>query len=219
MRIFLRYILVIISLVAIPRLGQARELIHKGDTVVVPLSGEISPPLLLFLRRAVKAAESAGAGALVFEMDTYGGRLDSAAEITSVLNHATIPTYMFINSNAGSAGSLIALATRHIYMSPVSAIGAAAPVLSTGQELPATEREKTISYWSALIRSSATRNGHNPDVGEALINKDKEVKVGNRLVHARGTLLTLNAQEATERIDGKPLLSDGIAGSIVALTK
>src|SRR2546430_1875086 len=217
MRVFLRYILVVISLVAIPRPGQTRELIHKNDTVVVPLGGDISPPLLLFLRRAVKTAESAGAGALVFEMDTYGGRLDTAAEITSVLNHATIPTYLFINSNAGSAGSLIALATQHIYMAPVSAIGAAAPVLPTGEDLPATEREKTISYWSALIRSTAMKNGHNPDVGEAFMNKDKEVKMGDRVVHAKGTLLTLNAQEATEKINGKPLLADGIADSIVDL--
>src|SRR5207245_3029045 len=145
------------------------------------------------------------------------GRLDSAAEITSVLNRATIPTYTFINSNAGSAGSLIALATQRIYMAPVSAIGAAAPVLPTGEDLPATERDKTISYWSALIRISALRNGHNPDVGEAFMNKDREVKIGERVIHPKGTLLTLNAQEATERINGKPLLADGIGDSIVDL--
>ena len=219
MRIFLRYIFVVIGLAAIPRPAEARELIHKGDTVVVPLRGEISPPLLLFLRRAVKTAESAGAGAIVFEMDTYGGRLDAASEITSVLNHATIPTYMFINSNAGSAGSLIALATQHIYMSPVSAIGAAAPVLSTGEDLPATERDKTISYWSALIRSSALRNGHNPDLGEAFMTKEKEVKIGDRVVHPKGSLLTLTAQEATEKINGKPLLADGIADSVEDLAR
>ena len=219
MRIFLRYIFMVISEAAIPGPAEARELIHKGDTVVVPLAGEISPPLLLFLRRAVKTAESAGAGAIVFEMDTYGGRLDAAAEITSVLNHATIPTYMFINSNAGSAGSLIALATQHIYMSPVSAIGAAAPVLSTGEDLPATERDKTISYWSALMRSSATRNGHNPDIGEAFMTKEKEVKIGDRVVHPKGSLLTLTAQEATEKINGKPLLADGIADSVEDLAR
>src|SRR5437763_6501345 len=165
-------------------MGQAREVIHKGDVVVVPLSGEISPSLLAFLRRALKSAEVSGATAIIFEMNTYGGRLDSAEEITSALNHATIPTYTFINSNAGSAGALIALDTQHIYMSPVSAIGAAAPVLPTGEDLPLTQREKTISYWSALIRSSAMKNGHNPDIAEAFMNKDKEVKMGDRAVHA-----------------------------------
>src|SRR5205814_1042344 len=196
---------------------QAREVIHKGDVVVVPLRGEVSPSLLMFLRRAEKAAEGSGAAAIIFEMDTYGGRLDSAAEITSVLNRAKIPTYSFINSNAGSAGSLIALATQHIYMTPVSAIGAAAPVLPTGEDLPATMRDKTISYWSALIRGSAVRNGHNPDVGEAFMNKDKEVKVGDRVVHPKGSLLTLNAQEATEKFNNKPLLADGTADSIADL--
>jgi membrane-bound serine protease (ClpP class) len=202
-----------------PATSQARDVIHKGDVVVVPLRSEVSPSLLMFLRRAEKAAESSGASAIIFEMNTYGGRLDSAAEITNALNHATIPTYTFINSNAGSAGAFIALATQRIYMAPVSAIGAAAPVLPTGEDLPTTERDKTISYWSALIRSSAIRNGHNPDVGEAFMNKDKEVKIGDRMIHPKGTLLTLNAQEATERINGKPLLADGIADSIVDLTQ
>jgi membrane-bound serine protease (ClpP class) len=200
-----------------PANARAREVLHKGDVAIVPLRGEISPSLLMFLRRAMKAAESNDASAIIFEMNTYGGRLDSAEEITSVLNHATIPTYTFINSNAGSAGSLIALATQHIYMAPVSAIGAAAPVLPTGEDLPLTEREKTISYWTALIRSSAIKNGHNPDVGEAFMNKDKEVKIGDRVIHPKGAVLTLSAQEATEKIDGKPLLADGTADSVVDL--
>jgi len=210
----LRSLLAIILLVAAVAHVQARDAIHQGDTVVVPLSGEISPSLFLFLRRVEKAAENAGAAAIIFEMNTYGGQLDSAEKITGVLNHATIPTYTYINSNAGSAGALIALATKLIFLASVSAIGAAAPVHPTGEDLPATEKDKTVSYWSALIRSSAIRNGHNPDIGEAFINKDKEVKIGDRIVHPRGSLLTLNAQEATEVINGKPLLADGISDSV-----
>jgi membrane-bound serine protease (ClpP class) len=212
-------ILVLIATLSTLEIGHAREVIHKGDVVVAPINGEISPSLLTFLRRALKSAETSGASAIIFEMNTYGGRLDSAEEITSALNHATIPTYTFINSNAGSAGALIALATQHIYMAPVSAIGAAAPVLPTGEDLPLTAREKTISYWSALIRGSALKNGHNPDIGEAFMNKEKEVKIGDRMIHAKGTLLTLNTQEATEKINGKPLLADGVADSIVDLAK
>ena len=199
--------------------AHARETIHKGDVVVVPLRGEIAPSLLAFLRRAVKTAESNEASAIIFEMNTYGGRLDTAADIVKTLNQTKIPTYMFINPNAGSAGALIAVATQHIYMSPVSAIGAAAPILPTGEDLPATAREKTISYWSALVRGSAIKNGHNPDVAEAFMNKDKEVKIGDRVVHLKGAVLTLNAQDATERINNKPLLAEGIADSVADLTK
>jgi membrane-bound serine protease (ClpP class) len=196
-----------------------REPIRKGDVAVVPLQGEVAPPMLAFLRRAVKTAESNEASEIVFEMNTYGGRLDTAADIVNALNQTKIPTYTFINTNAGSAGALIAIATQHIYMAPVSAIGAAAPILPTGEDLPATAKEKTISYWSALVRGSAIKNAHNPDVAEAFMNKDKEVKIGDRVVHPKGAVLTLNAQEATEKINGRPLLAEGIADSIANLTK
>jgi membrane-bound serine protease (ClpP class) len=219
MRRLFRLLTFVLGLAAVAQPADAREIVRKGDSVVIPLNGEIGPAMHLFLRRAVKAAENSGAGAIVIEMNTYGGRLDSAGDITGVLNRTTLPTYTFINTNAGSAGSLIALATRHIYMSPVSAIGAAAPVLASGAELTGTEKDKTLSYWSALVRSSATRNGHNPDIGEAFMDKEKEVKIGDRVVHAKGTLLTLNAQEATEIINGKPLLAEGIADSVADLAK
>ncbi|MGI8820838.1 MAG: NfeD family protein [Chthoniobacterales bacterium] len=213
MKVFLSLLLTGVCLAVFVCPAGAREEIHQGDVVVVPLDGEVAPSMFLFLRRAQKAAESAGASAIIYEMNTYGGRLDSAEEISNLLNRATIPTYTFINTNAGSAGALIALATRHIYMAPVSAIGAAAPVLSSGEDLPATAKDKTISYWSALIRGSATRNGHNPDLGEAFMNKEKEVKIGEKVISAKGSLLTLNAQEATARYGDKPLLADGIADS------
>ena len=207
------------SLVGVAASTPARDTIQKGDLVVVRLHGEIAPSLLAFLRRAAKTAETNDASAIIFDMNTYGGRLDTATEIVNALNQIKVPTYTFINTNAGSAGAIIAIATKYIYMAPVSAIGAAAPILSTGEELPATAKEKTISYWSALIRGSAIKNGHNPDVAEAFMNKDKEVKIGDRVVHAKGTVLTLNAQEATERINGKPLLAEGAADSIPDLTK
>lgn len=203
-------------LAAFLSLGQAAasEKIARGDVVLIPLRDEVSPSLALFIRRAEKSAEANQASAIILDMDTYGGQLDAAEKISGILNHATIPTYTYVNSNAGSAGALIALSTKHIYMAPVSAIGAAAPILSTGEDLPPTAKEKTISYWSALVRSAAARNGHRPDVGEAFMNKEKEVKIGDRVVHPKGSLLTLSAQEASEKINGTPLLAEGIADSI-----
>src|SRR2546423_4671318 len=199
--------------------AHAREVIHKGDVVVVPLRGEVGPSLLASPRRAVKTAESNEASAIIFDRNTSAGRLDTATDIVNALNQTKIPSYTFINTNAGSAGSLIVIATQRIYMAPVSAIGAAAPILPSGEDLPATAKEKAISYWSALIRGSASKNGHNPDVAEAFMNKDKEVKIGDRVVHPKGAVLTLNAQEATERINGKPLLAEGVADSVSDLIK
>ena len=91
-QIFRKIAPALLFVTAIGPIAQGREIIRKGDTVVVPLKGEVSPALHLFVRRGLKLAESAEASAIVIEMNTYGGRLDSAEEITSALNRVAIPT-------------------------------------------------------------------------------------------------------------------------------
>jgi membrane-bound serine protease (ClpP class) len=191
--------------------------IQRGDVVVVPITGEISDAQTAFLRRSLKQAESAGASAFVLEMNTPGGELQSAVDIVQLLLKSRIPTYTWVNTNAGSAGSLIALATDHIYMAPVSAIGAAAPVSSEGADIPETMNAKIVSYFSGYFRSAAQAKGRNPALADAFMNKDKEFKVGNQVLKPTGALLTLSAQEAVQKVDGKPLLADGIADSLSQL--
>lgn len=185
-----------------------------GAVVVIPLKGEVSKAQFFFLRRALKMGEAAKASAYILDMDTPGGELGAAVEIMQALMKVEAPTYTYVNPNAGSAGALIALGTKHIWMAPVSAIGAAAPVMGGGQEIPETLGAKIVSYYSGYFRSAAENNGHNPDIAVAFINKDKEVKVGGKVISAEGDLLTLSAQEAVEKFAGKPLLAEGIAASV-----
>lgn len=199
--------------------AEKEAVVHAGDVVVVPLKGEISEAQFLFLRRALKTAETEKAAAFIIDMDTYGGSLAAAVKILDLLHKSTLPTYTYVNSNAGSAGALIALGTKFIYMAPVSAIGAAAPVSGGGQEISETMSSKIISYYSGYFRSAAEKNGYNPDIAEAFINKDKEAKVGKDIISPAGSLLTLSAQEAVKKYGGKPLLATAIADSIPALVK
>lgn len=186
----------------------------KGDVVVVPLEGAVSAAQTAFLRRTLKQAERDGAAAYVIEMDTPGGELGAAVDILQLLLKARIPTYTWVNTNAGSAGALIALGTDHIYMAPVSAIGAAAPVSGEGAEIAETMKAKIVSYYSGYFRSAAEAKGRNPGLAEAFIDREKEFKIGDDVISAKGSLLTLSAQEATRKFDGRPLLADGIAASI-----
>jgi membrane-bound serine protease (ClpP class) len=193
------------------------EPIRKGDVVVAPLSGEVSNAQTAFLRRSIKQAESAGASAFIIEMNTPGGALQAGVDILQLLLKARIPTYTWVNTNAGSAGALIALGTDHIYMAPVSAIGAAAPVSGEGADIPETLNTKIVSYFSGYFRSAAATKGRNPALADAFIDKTKEFKIGNEVLKPAGTLLTLSAQEAVRKFDGKPLLADGIADSLAQL--
>ncbi len=191
--------------------------IPQKAIVVAPLKGEVSEAQFLILRRALKSAEAQKASAFVLDMDTYGGSLSAAVKILDLLLKSKVPTYTWVNTNAGSAGALIALGTTHIYMAPVSAIGAAAPVMGGGQEPPETMSSKIISYYSGYFRSAAEKNGYNPELAEAFINKDKEVKIGKKVINPKGNLLTLSAQEAVKKHGGKNLLASGIADNITQL--
>ncbi|GAB4172023.1 MAG: NfeD family protein [Terrimicrobiaceae bacterium] len=194
--------------------GAALPAIQKGDVVVLPIHGPISEAQFFFLRRVVKQAESAEASAVILDIDTPGGALSATEKMCQVLVKSTVPVYSYVNTNAASAGALIAMATREIYMAPVSAIGAAAPVMGSGQEMGETMTAKVSSYYSGYFRSVAAMQGHNPDLVDAFMKLDKEVKVGDRVLNPKGAILTLSAQEAVEKIDGKHLLARAIAGSV-----
>lgn len=193
------------------------ERIPEGAVVVAPLDGQVTEASFFILRRALKSAEAANAAAFVIDMDTPGGSLGAAVKILNLLLESKVPTYTWVNTNAGSAGALIALGTKNIYMAPVSAIGAAAPVMGGGQEVPETMSAKIISYYSGYFRSAAEVNGYNPELAEAFINKDKELKIGDEIISKEGDLLTLSAQEAVREIDGKPILARGIAANVTQL--
>lgn len=198
-------------------MGALAGVAPAAEVVVIPIQGEISQAKFLFLRRALKEAERNKAQAVVLDMDTYGGELKAAEAMSRALTQVKIPTLTYINPNAGSAGALIALSTKRIYMAPVSAIGASAPVLPGGQDLGKTMEDKTISYFSKYFASVAKENGHNPEIAEAFINKDKVLVVGGQTLHEKGSVFTLSAEEATRKIDGKPVLAEGIASSVADL--
>lgn len=193
--------------------------VPEGAVVVIPLKGEVSKAQFFFLRRIIKMGEAAKASAFILDMDTPGGELGAGVDILQALLKVGVPTFTYVNPNAGSAGALIALGTKQIWMAPVSAIGAAAPVVAGGQEIPETMNAKIVSYYSGYFRSAAERNQHNPEIAEAFINKDKEVKIGDRVIDEKGELLTLSAQEAAEKLDGKPVLAAGIAPDVASLVR
>lgn len=209
----MRFLISAILLLAAPAYSAVPE-IAKGDVIVVPIHGQISEAQFFFLRRVIKQADAEGAAAIILDIDTPGGALSATEKICQALLKAKVPVYSYINTNAASAGALIAMATRAIYMAPVSAIGAAAPVMGTGQEMEKTMTAKVVSYYSGYFRSVAAQHGYNPELVDAFMNLDKEVKVGDRVLNPKGSILTLSAQEAVERIDGKPILASGIAKSV-----
>lgn len=191
----------------------------SGPVFVIPLHGEVSPAQFYFLRRALKEAQRANAGAVILDVDTFGGRVDSAMEEMDALLTTRIPTIAFVNTKAISAGSLISLAAKRIYMHPNALIGASAVVGGEGKDLNETMKEKSTSMVVAKARSAANANGHPEDVAEAFVRKESEVKRGDVSLDTKDTLLTLNTADASKLYNGQPLLAAGTAENLESLLK
>jgi membrane-bound serine protease (ClpP class) len=187
---------------------------------IIPVKKMIEPALLYVVRRGVDEATRQNADAIILQMDTTGGRVDSAIAIVSALGRSEIPVYTLVEKEAISAGAMIALSTTTIYMKPGSVIGDITPISMgmTGgvQDMPEAEKEKMTSYVAAHVRSAAEQGGHDPDLAEAMVRRDIEYKVGDIVISKSGTVLTLTSTEAEQLVgeDKHPLLSKGTVKSL-----
>src|SRR5271166_4493945 len=75
---------------------------NAGEVYVIPVKGEISKAQFFFIRRGIKEAEGAKADAIILDMDTYGGELGAATDISDALASTNVPTIAYIDTNAGS---------------------------------------------------------------------------------------------------------------------
>ncbi|HXV83521.1 MAG TPA: NfeD family protein [Candidatus Binatia bacterium] len=160
---------------------------------VAPIEGIIDLGLAPFVQRVLNEATDAGAAAVIFEINTFGGRVDAAVVIRDALLNAKVKTVAFVNKRAISAGALISLATEKIVMADGGTIGAATPVQMGQPGAPAQPvEEKTVSYVRKEFSATAETRKRPPLIAEAMVDADVEIP---GLIE-KGKLLTLTTEEA-----------------------
>src|SRR5699024_7104898 len=132
-KIFTFYILLLTLLltVVLPPEKNAEDGSNKL-VYMIPIENEVERGLEAFLVRSTNEAIEAGANHIIFEIDTPGGRVDSAGQIGKLLQGLEIPTTAYIVNEALSAGSYIALNSDTIYMKPNATMGASGVITSDG---------------------------------------------------------------------------------------
>lgn len=153
----------------------SKDALVPGEPFVVicPINGEIDDGVAVVVARAVEEAE--GAEALVFIIDTPGGRVDSAIDITTNIMRAKCPTVAYIEGmGAISAGALISYSCDHLIMAPGTNIGASTPIMMGAEGAEAVE-EKSMSFVRAKYRALGEEKGHNPLIGEGMVDNEIEL--------------------------------------------
>ena len=134
----------------------------------VPIQGVIDLGLPPFIERTIAAAEEADAAAIIFDIDTFGGRVDAATQIKDAILDSDVLTVAFINRRAISAGALISLSCEKIYMTGGGTIGAATAVDMQGKKAS----EKVISYMREEMASTAEKRERNTDIAKGMVDEE-----------------------------------------------
>ena len=188
--------LVLLLFLTVSRLVSVEVVYH------VPIQDVIDLGLPSFVERAIAQAEEDGASAIIFDIDTFGGRVDGATQIKDAILSCKVPTVAFINRRAISAGALIALSCEKVIMTGGGTIGAVTAVDLSGKKAS----EKVISYMREEMASTAEIRGRSALIAQAMVDEeisfesvviDGDTVVADDLQGSKeGKLITLSTEKA-----------------------
>ena len=190
-----------------------------SDTVYrIPIEGTIDLGLPPFINRMLQEAKSMDADVVVFDINTFGGRVDAATQIKDAILGVDIKTVAFVNRRAISAGALITLSCEQVYMAGGGLIGAATAVDMSGKK----GSEKVISFMREEMASTAEKRGRSKDIARGMVDEElafthlvingDSVLVDDIEGQKEGKLISLTTDQAI-----KYGIADGSAETIDAL--
>ncbi len=156
-------LLILIVSVSLPPASNAVAQDTPDTTTLVYLckiDKMIAAPLWRSVKKSFDEADSLNADYMLIHMNTYGGQVDIADSIRTLILNYRIPVMVYIDNQAISAGALISMAADSIYMRPGGSIGAATVVDQTGQKMP----DKYQSFMRGMMRATAEAHGKKPVV-------------------------------------------------------
>jgi len=181
----------------------------------------ITPVSAGFIERAIREAGENGAAALVIELDTPGGLMESTRDIVKNILSSPVPVVVYVSpqgARAASAGVFITLASHVAAMAPATHIGAAHPVQiggSPGQEQPDSDEqdggrqgrdimeEKIVNDARAWIRTLAELRGRNADWAESAVVRSESIVATEALELNVIDLVAQNLPDLLTQMDGK----------------
>ncbi len=167
-RIFFFLLLILVAL------ASGRASATAPEVNVLEVNGTIVPVVADYISRGISEAEARNAAAVVIELNTPGGVLDSTQKIVERIMNAKVPVIVYVTpkgARAASAGVFITLSAHIAAMAPGTSIGAAHPVALSpgGQEMPETMKEKVTNYAVSWIKSIAEERGRNAAWAESAV--------------------------------------------------
>lgn len=180
--------------------------------VHVALDSIIHPVAAQFMLESLAYADEIGATALVVELNTPGGLLESTREIFKAMLTARTPVVVFVGpsgARAASAGFFLLMAADVAAMAPGTNTGAAHPVAGQGQDIEGDMGAKVEQDAAATIRSLAAQHGRNVELAEAAVVESRSFTAAEALENGLIDLVAPTVPELLAALDGRRVAKAG----------
>ncbi|HKO14443.1 MAG TPA: nodulation protein NfeD [Acidobacteriaceae bacterium] len=148
---------------------------QASKVVVIQLDDTIQPISADYLKRGLDRAADMHAQAVLVEMNTPGGLLESMREMVKDILASPTPVIVYVGpsgSRAGSAGFFIMESADLAAMAPGTEAGAAHPVVEMGQ-VSDTMKQKILNDALAFLRSYVSLRGRNVNAAQSAVTESK----------------------------------------------
>ena len=175
--------------------------------VVLHLNDTVQPISADYLARGLNAAAAQHADAVLIEINTPGGLLDSMRQMVANIVASPIPVVVYVapaGSRAGSAGFFLLEAADVAAMAPGSNAGAAHPVVEGGK-LDDIMKQKLENDTAAFLRSYVARRGRNVTAAEDAVRASKSYSDSEALQLKLIDLIAPDEVTLLNTIDGRPI--------------
>jgi len=192
-----------------------------AEVLKIVVNDTIQPITEEYIGRALNEAHRRNDQAVLIEMNTPGGLVESTREIIEKITSSSVPVIIYVTpsgSRAGSAGFFILESADVAAMAPGTNAGAAHPVVLGGGKIDDVMKEKLENDAAALMRSVAAKRGRNVDVAESTVRSSKSFTEQEALSQHLIDYVATDEQDLFRQMDGKPVKRFDGRSIVLALT-
>jgi membrane-bound serine protease (ClpP class) len=178
----------------------------SAEVLKIVVDDAIHPITDEYIGRAIAEAERSKAQALLIEINTPGGLLDSTRDIIEKILASPVPVIIYVTpsgSRAASAGFFILESADVAAMAPGTNTGAAHPVSLGGGKMDDTMKEKIENDSAALMRSVVGKRGRNVEVAETAVRQSKSFTDEEALSQKLIDYVAPSADDLFKQLQGK----------------
>ncbi len=180
----------------------------SAEVLKIVVDDAIQPITDEYIGRAIAEATRNKDQALLIEINTPGGLLDSTRDIIEKILASPVPVIIYVTpsgSRAASAGFFILESADVAAMAPGTNTGAAHPVTLGGGKIDDTMKEKIENDTAALLRSVVSKRGRNVEIAETAVRQSKSFTDQEALSQKLIDYVAPSEDDLFKQLQGKPV--------------